>query len=80
VTPTSVTIKEGQSVVLSNVSDATALTFLSKPDADLGNPKLDTNEHQFLRFGQDGTYTISCVQLPNITFTVVVQNVKGDDD
>lgn len=77
VRPTTVTLKENQSIILSNVSDATGLTFVSKPDADLGNPKLDVNEHQFFSFGEEGTYTISCVQFPEAKFTVVVQ---GDDD
>ncbi|HXX78879.1 MAG TPA: hypothetical protein VEI53_10325 [Ktedonobacteraceae bacterium] len=73
ITPTSVTIKTDQSIILSNISDASALTFTSQPDANLGNPKLDTNEHQFLLFEDSGTYTISCVQFPKVQFTVVVQ-------
>lgn len=72
VTPTSVTIKKGQSVILSNLSDASALTFTSQPGANLGNLKLDANEHQFLLFEDGGTYTISCVQFPDVKFVVVL--------
>jgi hypothetical protein len=64
-------------MILSNISDASALTFTSQPDANLGNPKLDTNEHQFLLFENAGTYTISCVQFPDVKFTVIVQD-SGD--
>jgi plastocyanin len=77
-TPTSVTIQEGQSIILSNLADAN-LTFESHPDANLGNITLDRNEHQLLFFGDNGTYTISCQQFPKETFTVVVQD-SGDDD
>jgi uncharacterized cupredoxin-like copper-binding protein/plastocyanin len=76
--PTMVTIKEGQSITLSNLADAN-LTFESHPDANLGDIALDRNEHQLLFFSDNGTYTISCQQFPNETFTVVVQD-SGDDD
>jgi uncharacterized cupredoxin-like copper-binding protein len=71
--PTAVTIKEGQSITLSNLADAN-LTFTSKPDADLGDITLDRNEHQLLLFSDDGTYVISCKQFPKEKFTVVVQD------
>jgi uncharacterized cupredoxin-like copper-binding protein len=72
VTPTSVTINEGQSIILSNLTSLSDLKFASQPDAGLGNPELDANEHQFLLFADDGTYTISCVNFPAIQFTVHV--------
>ena len=71
--PTTVTIKEGQSITLSNLADNN-LTFVSKPDADLGDITLDRNEHQLLQFADNGTYTISCKEFPDQHFTVVVQN------
>jgi len=71
--PTTITIKEGQSITLSNLADSD-LTFTSQPDAGLGNITLDRNEHQALLFGNNGTYTISCKQFPNEKFTVVVQD------
>lgn len=74
--PTSVTIKEGQSITLSNLADSN-LTFVSTPDANLGGITLDRNEHQLLLFSDNGTYTISCKQFPNEKFTVVVQD-SGD--
>ncbi|GHO98588.1 hypothetical protein KSF_086360 [Reticulibacter mediterranei] len=78
-TPKSVTIKEGQSITLSNLADYD-LTFTAKPDADLGNIQLDRNEHQLLQFHDNGTYTISCKEFPTQQFTVVVQNGGGDDN
>ncbi len=77
--PTQVSIKAGQSITLSNLADAN-LTFVSHPDANLGNITLDRNEHQPLLFGKSGTYTISCVQYPNEDFTVVVQKSGGNDN
>jgi uncharacterized cupredoxin-like copper-binding protein len=71
-TPTSLTLKAGQSITLSNLSDNN-LTFISTPDANLGNITLDRNEHQLLLFANPGTYTISCVQFPKEHFTVTVQ-------
>ncbi len=67
------TIKEGQSITLSNLSDYD-LTFISTPDAGLGNIKIDKNEHQDLTFKDNGTYTISCPQFPNEKFTITVQD------
>lgn len=77
--PTSVKIKEGQSITLSNLADFN-LTFTSKPDADLGNIALDRNEHQLLQFSEEGTYTISCQQFPTMKVTVVVQDNDDDGD
>lgn len=77
--PTSVTIKEGQSITLSNLADYD-LTFNSTPDANLGNITLDRNEHQDLLFADNGTYTIACKQFPNEQFTVVVQDSGGDSN
>lgn len=74
ITPTSVTIKAGQSIVLSNLSSLSGLKFTSRPDADLGNPEIDANEHQFLLFKDAGTYTLSSVEHPELTFTVNVQS------
>ena len=71
--PTAVTIKEGQSIALSNLADSN-LTFVSTPDANLGNITLDRNEHQLLLFNDNGTYTISCKEFPNEKFTEVVQD------
>ena len=76
--PTSVTMKEGQSITLSNLADYD-LTFESNPDANLGDITLDRNEHQLLFFGDNGTYTILCKQFPNEKLTVVVQD-SGDDN
>ncbi|QBD79486.1 hypothetical protein EPA93_27305 [Ktedonosporobacter rubrisoli] len=76
-TPKTVTIKEGQSLTLSNLADYN-LTFTSKPDADLGDVQLDRNEHQLLLFKKSGTYTISCKEFPTQQITVIVQ--KGADD
>jgi uncharacterized cupredoxin-like copper-binding protein/plastocyanin len=73
ITPASVTIRQDQSIILSNISDASALTFTSQPDIQLGHPQLDTNEHQLLFFDKKGIYTISCMQFPAATFTVVVR-------
>lgn len=78
-TPSTVTIKEGQSIVLSNLTDQNKMTYTSKPDADLGNIVLDANENQILIFGDDGTYTITCAQFPQERFTVVVLD-SGDGD
>ncbi len=78
-TPTQVTIKEGQSITLSNLSDQD-LTFVSNPDADLGSVKIDKNEHQDLLFTDNGTYTISCVQFPDEKFTITVQDTGGDNN
>jgi len=78
-TPKSVTIKEGQSITLSNLADYD-LTFTSKPDADLGNIQLDRNEHQLLQFHENGTYTLACKEFPTQQFTVIVQDGGGDDD
>ena len=71
--PTTVTITEGQSITLSNLSDQD-LNFTSKPDADLGNVKIDKNENQLLLFSNDGTYVIACTQFPNEHVTIVVKN------
>ncbi len=70
--PTSLTLKAGQSITLSNLSDNN-LTFISTPNANLGNIALDRNEHQLLLFANPGTYAISCVQFPKEHFTVTVQ-------
>lgn len=72
-TPASVTLTEGQSITLSNLSDQD-LTFTIKPDADLGDIKLDKNEHQLLLFSDDGTYSLSCVQYPGEHVTIVVND------
>ena len=77
--PTTVTIKEGQRITLSNLADYD-LTFTSTPDANLGNITLDRNEHQDLPFAESGTYVISCKQFPNQKFTVTVQNSGGDNN
>lgn len=78
-TPTQATIKVGQSIVLSNLSDED-LTFKSNPDANLGDIKITKNEHQDLRFTDNGTYTISCVQFPDEKFTITVQDTGGDNN
>jgi len=70
--PKSVTIKKGQSITLSNLSDID-LSFVSHPDASLGTIKLSKNQHQDLLFKDSGTYTISCEQFQNQQFTVIVQ-------
>ncbi len=70
--PTQVTIKQGQSVRLSNLVDQD-LTFLSTPDAGLGNVQVVRNRYVDLKLTTSGVYTISCVQFPNKKFTVVVQ-------
>jgi plastocyanin len=71
--PTTVTITEGQSITLSNLSDQD-LTFTSQPDAGLGNVKIDKNEHQTLFFANNGTYVITCTQFPNEHVTIVVKD------
>lgn len=76
-TPASVKIQEGQSITLSNLSDAD-LTFSSKPDAQLGHIVIDKNEHQLLFFADSGTYVISCDQYPHETFTIVVEEMDND--
>lgn len=54
-----VTIKEGQNLTLSNLSDQD-LTFKSAPDASLAaNVELDTNEHQVILFPDNGVYIIT---------------------
>jgi plastocyanin len=78
-TPTQVTIKVGQSITLSNLSDQD-LTFKSNPDANLGDITITKNEHQELRFKDNGTYTISCVQFSNEKFVVTVQGAGGGGD
>jgi plastocyanin len=78
-TPTQVTIKVGQSITLSNLSDED-LTFKSNPDANLGDIKITKNEHQELRFTDNGTYTISCVQFPDKKFTITVQDTGGGNN
>lgn len=76
-TPATVTIKEGQSITLSNLSDYD-LTFSSAPDADLGDIAIDKNEHQLLFFADDGTYVITCKQFAQEHVTIVVQD--SDDN
>jgi plastocyanin len=76
--PTSVTVKAGQSITLSNLADYD-LTFSSQPDAGVGDILLHRNEHQQIFFKQGGTYTISCKQFPNQHFTVTVQGSAGDN-
>lgn len=71
-TPAQITIKKGQSINLSNLIDGD-FTFISTPDAGLGNIKIDHYEDRDLLFTTEGTYTISCVQFPNKKFTVTVQ-------
>lgn len=75
--PSTVTIKEGQSIILSNLTDQNKMTYTSKPDADLGNIVLDANENQLLLFSDDGTYTITCAQFPQKSFKIVVLD-SGD--
>jgi plastocyanin len=71
-TPTQVRIKKGQSIRLNNAIDQN-LTFISTPDAGLGEVSIFKNWDQDLKFTAEGTYTISCVQFPNQKFTVTVQ-------
>jgi plastocyanin len=70
--PTQVTIKKGQSVRLSNLVDQ-ALTFVSTPDPGLGTIAIYRGWEGDLQFTTEGTYTISCVEFPNLKFTVTVQ-------
>jgi hypothetical protein len=67
-----VRIKKGQSIRLNNAIDQN-LTFISTPDAGLGEVSIFKNWDQDLKFTAEGTYTISCVQFPNQKFTVTVQ-------
>ena len=72
-----VTIKAGQNVTLSNLSDQ-ILTFKSTPDADVAaGVELDQNEHQVVLFPDSGTYTITCLQFPNQPVKVVVGENGG---
>jgi plastocyanin/uncharacterized cupredoxin-like copper-binding protein len=71
-TSTQVTIKKGQSIKLSNLIDQD-YTFISTPDADLGTISIVHYDDKNLLFTTAGTYTISCVQLPDKKFTVTVQ-------
>ncbi|WP_069806184.1 hypothetical protein [Thermogemmatispora onikobensis] len=77
--PTSVRLKEGQSITLSNLSDYD-LTFFAQPDPGIGHVELRRNEHQLIFFKEAGTYTIACQQFPNQHFTVIVQENGGDQD
>ncbi|MBX5455504.1 MAG: hypothetical protein IRZ31_01280 [Thermogemmatispora sp.] len=77
--PTAVTLKEGQSIILSNLSDYD-LTFFAQPDPGMGNVELRRNEHQLIFFKEAGTYTIACKQFPSQHFTVTVQENGGDND
>jgi plastocyanin len=70
-TPTQITIKKGQSIKLSNLIDQD-FTFISTPDASLGTINIAHYEDRNLLFTTAGTYTISCVQLPDKNFTVTV--------
>lgn len=68
-----VTIKKGQTIMLSNLSDQN-LTFKSAPDANLADHvEVDTNEQQLLLFPTSGAYTITCTQFPNLPVKVNVQ-------
>ncbi len=73
--PTQVTIKNGQSIRLSNLVDLD-LTFLSIPDAGLGHVQVARNQYEDLKFTTSGTYAISCVQFPKKLLTVVVQEER----
>jgi plastocyanin len=77
-TPTQVTIQVGQSITLSNLSDQD-LSFVTKPDAGLGNIQIEKNEHEELRFSNKQTYTISCTQFPSEKFTVIVQDDSNNN-
>ncbi len=70
--PTQVTIKQGQSVRLSNLVDQD-LTFLSTPDTGLGHVQVVRNRDVDLKLTTSDTYTISCMQFPKKKFMVVVQ-------
>ncbi len=70
--PTQVTIKQDQSLRLSNLADL-SLSFASVPDIDLGRVVVWKNQYRDLKFTNTGTYTISCVQFPNKKFTVTVR-------
>jgi plastocyanin len=72
-TPTLVTIQVDQSITFSNLSDQN-LSFVTKPDAGLGNIQIEKNEHEELYFPDKGTYTISCVEFPREEFTVIVRD------
>jgi plastocyanin len=75
-TPTQMTVKVGQAITLSNLTDQ-ELTITSKPDAGLGNIQIGKNQQQELRFTDEGTYTISCMQFPNEKFTITVRATDG---
>lgn len=70
--PTQVSIKKGQSIRLSNLVDQ-VLMFVSAPDAGLDKFGINRGWEGDLQFTTEGTYTISCVEFPNLKFTVTVQ-------
>ncbi|HEX3640855.1 MAG TPA: hypothetical protein VHV10_06160 [Ktedonobacteraceae bacterium] len=78
-TPIQMTVKVGQAIIISNLSDQD-ITIISTPDAGLGNIQIAKNQHQELRFIDEGTYTLSCVQFPNQKFVVTVQAISSDDN
>jgi plastocyanin/uncharacterized cupredoxin-like copper-binding protein len=74
--PQTLTIHEGQSLTLSNLSDQ-SVTFTSAPDASIAaGVELDPNEHQVILFPNSGTYTITCVQF--LTQRLQVKVLEND--
>src|SRR5262249_20113435 len=70
-TPTQVTIKRGQRIILSNLVDQN-FTFMSIPEVGL-HVRTFKDWSQDLEFRANGIYIFSCVQFPDKKFTVTVQ-------
>jgi uncharacterized cupredoxin-like copper-binding protein len=74
--PTAATIVTGQSVAFSNLTDQD-LTFTALPALAQGNIQIDKNEAQSVTFGDNGTFTLSCLQFPNQKVVITVNDPPG---
>ncbi len=72
-TPKTVSIHAGQSIILSNLTDQ-ALNFSCKPSADImeGNLRVDMNEQQVVQFAKVGNFTCTSTASPTSTLVVDV--------